>query len=178
MAFKYRYKPTDEAELDVTAFLNLMIVLVPVLLLTLTFTQISVLEIKLPELTGGFTSSADKQSKLEVVINEKGIKVFYPENRLIQDIPKIPVEEGTSEEGELKYDFEKLSTIMQALKKEFLENKKLQEKKDAVVMSCPTIGYQSLVSTMDAVKSYKTVVVSSVAEVELFPEISLGDAKC
>jgi biopolymer transport protein ExbD len=167
MAFKYRYRPTDDADLDVTAFLNLMIVLVPVLLLTLTFTQISVLEIKLPELTGGFTSSADKQSKLEVVINEEGIKVFYPENTLIQNIPKL-----TGEDGSEAYDFEKLSVIMQAIKQD------LQEKRDAVVMSCPTIGYQSLVSTMDAVKSYKTVVVSSLAEVELFPEISLGDTKC
>ena len=52
--FKYKEKGIDEAELDVTAFMNLMIVLVPVLLLSMTFTQISVLEIKLPELTGGF----------------------------------------------------------------------------------------------------------------------------
>jgi hypothetical protein len=28
---------------------------------------------------------------------------------------------------------------------------------------------------MDTVKSYQTVVVASVAEVELFPQISLGD---
>ncbi len=165
MSFKYKYKPTDDAELDVTAFLNLMIVLVPVLLLSLTFTQITVLEIKLPELTGGFTSSEESQSKLEVVINDSSIKVFYPTGTMVQD---IPVE--TAPDGSKLYDFERLSKVMQALKEE------LQDKRDVVVLSGPEIGYQNLVSTMDAVKSYKAVVVTSLVEIELFPEISLGDA--
>ena len=38
----------SEAELDITSFMNLMIVLVPVLLLSLVFTQIRVLNIQLP----------------------------------------------------------------------------------------------------------------------------------
>lgn len=166
MAFKYKHKGTDDAELDVTAFLNLMIVLVPVLLLTMTFTQVTVLEIKLPELTGGFSASPESQSKLEVVIKEQGIQVFYPENALVKDIPLLK-----NEEGEMEYDFEQLSLVMRALKD------KLQDKRDVVILSASTIGYQNLVSTMDAVKSYKTVVVSSLAEVELFPEISLGDVR-
>lgn len=165
MSFKYNYKATDDAELDVTAFLNLMIVLVPVLLLSLSFTQISVLEIKLPELTGGFTSSAESQSKLEVVISDKNINVFYPERTLVQTIPATKAEDGS-----LEYDFERLSKVMQLLKEQ------LADKRDVVLLSSPGIDYQSLVSTMDAIKSYKTVVVSSMVEIELFPEISLGDA--
>ena len=165
MSLKTRRKGTDEADLDVTAFLNLMIVLVPVLLLTMTFTQVTVLEVRLPELTGGAASSQDTQSKLEVVIDEKGIRVRYPENTLVQDIPIKQAEDGTPE-----YDFERLSLVMQALKKQ------LQDKKDAVILSSPNIAYQDLVSTMDAVKSFKTVVVTSLEELELFPEISLGDA--
>lgn len=164
--FKYKHKGTDEAELDVTAFLNLMIVLVPVLLLTMTFTQVTVLEIKLPELTGGFTPSSDSQSKLEVVINENSIQVFYPENKLIKKLPLIK-----NEQGEKIYDFPQLSLVMRALKEQ------LTDKRDVVILSAGDITYQDLVSIMDTVKSYKTVVVSSVAEVELFPEISLGDVR-
>ena len=165
MNFKYRYKPTDEAELDVTAFLNLMIVLVPVLLLTLTFTQVAMLEIKLPELTGGFSTSPDEQSKLEVVIDEEGIKVFYPERTMVQKIDAETVADGSK-----LYDFEKLSLVMRALKEQ------LSDKKDVLILSGPDIDYQNLVYTMDAVKSYKTVLVTSLVEIELFPEISLGDA--
>lgn len=167
MSFKYRYKPTDDAELDVTAFLNLMIVLVPVLLLSLTFAQITVLEIKLPELTGGSNSSSESQSTLEVRIEEKGIKVFYPANTMVQNIPAKAAQDGSK-----IYDFERLSKVMQALK----EREQLKDKKEVVVLSSPKIGYQHLVSTMDAVKSYKKVIVSSLVEIELFPEISLGDA--
>lgn len=167
MSFKYRYKPTDDAELDVTAFLNLMIVLVPVLLLSLTFAQITVLEIKLPELTGGSSNSAESQSKLEVRIEENGIKVFYPTNTMVQDIPATLGKDGIT-----SYDFERLSKVMQALK----EQEPLKDKREVLVLSSPKIGYQHLVSTMDAVKSYKKVIVSSVVEIELFPEVSLGDA--
>ncbi len=167
MSFKYRYKPTDDAELDVTAFLNLMIVLVPVLLLSLTFAQITVLEIKLPELTGGTTSSADPQSKLEVRIDDASIKVFYPTNTMVQEIPATVAVDGSK-----IYDFKLLSKVMQALK----EQEQLKEKREVLVLSSPQIPYQHLVSTMDAVKSYKKVVVSSLVEIELFPEVSLGDA--
>ncbi|MBX2808577.1 MAG: biopolymer transporter ExbD [Cellvibrionaceae bacterium] len=164
MALKYRYKGTDHAELDVTAFLNLMIVLVPVLLLTMTFTQVTVLEVKLPELTGGFENSSDSQSKLEVVINRSSIDVFYPENTLVKKIPMITVD------GNVKtYDFAQLALIMRALKE------KLNDKRDLTILSGANTRYQDLVATMDAVKSYKTVLVSSLVEVELFPEISLGD---
>ena len=168
MSFKYRYRPTDEAELDVTSFLNLMIVLVPVLLLSLTFAQITVLEIRLPELTGGSGVSPDSQTNLEVVLADEGIKVFYPNNRsLVKDIPLV-----TQEDGNASYDFATLSLVMQALKKDAA----LQEKREVLLLSAAEVAYQDLVSAMDAIKSYKTVVVTSPVEIELFPEISLGDA--
>lgn len=167
MSFKYRYKPTDDAELDVTAFLNLMIVLVPVLLLSLSFAQITVLEIKLPELTGGSATSAESQSTLEVRIDTAGIKVFYPANTMVQEIPATK-----DEEGKATYDFDRLANVMMALK----ETEQLKDKREVLLLSAPKIGYQNLVSTMDAVKSHKKVIVSSLVEIELFPEISLGDA--
>lgn len=164
MNFKFQYKNTDEAELQITSFMNLMIVLVPVLLLSMTFTQITVLDIKLPDLTGGAAVSEEAQSKLEVRVEETGFKVFYPEKVLIQEIPVIEGEEGST------YDFDQLSVVMQEVKRQ------LSDKRDILVLSSPEIGYQNLVFTMDAVKSYKTVVAASVVEIELFPEISLGDA--
>lgn len=165
MNFQFKYKGTDEAELDVTAFLNLMIVLVPVLLLSMTFTQITVLEIKLPELTGGKNNSEEAQSQLEVVIQDEGFKIYYPTNVLIQEIPMLAKDSGVQ-----SYDFAQLSLVLQEVKSQ------LKDKRDALVRSAPSVGYQDLVFTMDAVKSYKTVVVASLVEVELFPEISLDDA--
>jgi biopolymer transport protein ExbD len=165
MAFKMPPKGTDDAELDVTAFMNLMIVLVPVLLLSMTFANISVLDLKLPELTGGSYASIASQSTLEVVVDDQGIRVYFPENTLIKAMPPT-----LNTAGETRHDFATLSAVMQALKKEMID------KKDIVIRLDKNTSYQNIVQTMDTVKSYKTVVVSSLVEYELFPEISLGDA--
>lgn len=164
MNLKFHYKGTDDAELEITSFMNLMIVLVPVLLLSMTFTQVTVLDVKLPELTGGPAVSANAQSELEIRITTEGFRIFYPDNVLVKSIPLIESADGKT------YDYEQLSLVVQELKRQ------LPEKRDALLLSEPSVDYQSLVFTMDALKSYKTVVAASMVEIELFPEISLGDA--
>ncbi|PCK04843.1 MAG: biopolymer transporter ExbD [Alteromonadaceae bacterium] len=220
MALRLPDQGTDDTELDVTSFMNLMIVLVPVLLLSMTFASVSVLDIKLPELTGGYSASEAAQASLEVVVLPKAIKVYFPSNTLIGEIPA-----EKTDEGDTTYDFYALNELMWAVKKKIkseIEGKEvLQEsvattqkteknadlvqtpaagspdgesstpseganegagnkkdpndKRDIVIRLHKSINYQSIVATMDAVKSYKTVVVNSVVEYELFPEISLGD---
>ncbi|WP_188150627.1 ExbD/TolR family protein [Teredinibacter waterburyi] len=181
MNFKFKYSGTDEAELDVTSFMNLMIVLVPVLLLSMTFTQVTVLDVKLPDLTGGAVSSDDSQSQLEVVVDPSGFKVIYPTDVVIKEIPRLvsaspsdsgeqPVNETDGDGSAGGYDYLMLSQVLQEVKRQ------LPEKRDAVVLAMPNTHYQDLISTMQAVKSYKTVVAASVVEIELFPEISLGDS--
>ena len=165
MNFKYKHKTEKQADVDVTSFMNLMIVLVPVLLLSMTFTQTTVLEIKLPELTGGTGVSATAQSKLEVEISNTGFKVYYPENTLVQEIPVTQTEEGPV------YDHRQLSYILQLIKRQ------ASEKREVLLRSQLNIAYQHIVATMDTLKSYRTVVAASVVEIELFPEIALDDAR-
>jgi biopolymer transport protein ExbD len=161
MSFKIQRKGTDDAEIDVTSFMNLMIVLVPVLLMSMTFTKVTVMEINLPELAGGSAGNSLSQSQLEVMVRNSGIKVYFPAGSLIKDIPLL--EDGVQ-------DFNLLSQVLRSLKD------KVSDKRDALVLSAPVLNYQSLINTMDTVKSYRTVVAASLVEVELFPEISLGDA--
>lgn len=170
MNFKFQYKGDDETDLDVTSFMNLMIVLVPVLLLSMTFTQITVLDVKLPDLTGGVYNSDSSQSQLDVLVNKEGFKVFYPSNVMLQEIPLKTelLEDGTEVQV---YNYLQLSRVMQEIKQQ------LPEKRDVTVKLAPDVDYQSLISTMQNVKSYQTVVAASVVEIELFPEVSLGDAK-
>lgn len=164
MAFRYKYKARNDADLDITSFMNLMIVLVPVLLLSITFTQIRVHETRLPDLTGGGTVSEESQPRLELVVNQDGFSIHYPDrSSLLKELPVLETESGTA------YDFEGLSQVMQDIKTQ------MSERRDILVLANSDLNYQNLVSTMDAVKSYHTVVAASVVEVELFPEISLGD---
>ncbi|CCK76843.1 MAG: biopolymer transporter ExbD [Oleispira antarctica] len=160
MGFKIKRQNTDDADIDVTSFMNLMIVLVPVLLMSMTFTKISVMEINLPELGGGPSSSSMDQSQLEIMVRKSGIQVYFPSGSLVKDIPLL--ESGTQ-------DFQTLSLVMREVKQ------RVTDKKDALILLTKDLEYQTLLNTMDTVKSYQTVVVASLAEVELFPQISLGD---
>lgn len=161
MAFKIKRHATDDAEIDVTSFMNLMIVLVPVLLMSMTFTKITVMEINLPELSGGASASTLNQSQLEVVVRKESLQVFFPTGSLVKDVPLL---------ANGQHDFPTLSKVLREVKN------RVSDKKDALILSAADLPYQTLISVMDTVKSYQTVVVASLAEVELFPQISLGDA--
>lgn len=158
----------QEADLDITAFMNLMIVLVPVLLMSMVFKQVSILQLNLPDLTGAETSSSEKNRQLEVVLRDAQIEVFYPSGVLVKTIP------AAEKEGELVHDYKTLSLVLQEIKK--AEQSAKNDKRDALLLSESGIDYQELVSAMDTLRAFETVVATSKVEVELFPEISLGDA--
>ncbi|UTW48448.1 biopolymer transporter ExbD [Bacterioplanoides sp. SCSIO 12839] len=160
MSFKIKRSNTDAADIDVTSFMNLMIVLVPVLLMSMTFTKITVMEINLPELNGGPGTTSLDQSQLEIQVRENGMGVYFPAGTLIKDIPK---------NEQSQYDFQTLSLVLRELKKQ------VSDKRDALIMLGKELEYQTLINTMDTVKSYQTVIAADLVDVELFPEISLGD---
>ncbi|MCG2579617.1 MAG: biopolymer transporter ExbD [Marinobacter sp.] len=160
----------EEADIDITAFMNLMIVLVPVLLMSMVFNHIAILELNLPDLTGAQTASAEKNRQLEVVLRESAIEVYYPSGRLVKTIDNIKGEEPENS----RHDFKTLSTVLQEIKRKLAASN--VDKRDALLLSEAGVSYQSLVFTMDALRSAKTVVVADEVDVELFPEISLGDA--
>jgi biopolymer transport protein ExbD len=160
MGFKIKRQDTDSADIDVTSFMNLMIVLVPVLLMSMTFTKISVMEINLPELGGGSSASSLDQSQLEIMVRKSGMQVYFPSGSLVKDIPLL--ESGIQ-------DYQTLSLVMREIKQ------RVANKKDALILLTKDLEYQTLLNTMDTVKSYQMVVVADVADVELFPQISLGD---
>jgi biopolymer transport protein ExbD len=56
------------AELDVTAFINLIVVLVPFLLSTAVFTRLSVIDLALPAQNSGVEQLKVDELKLEIVI--------------------------------------------------------------------------------------------------------------
>ncbi|KGJ95005.1 biopolymer transporter ExbD [Colwellia psychrerythraea] len=155
---------TPEAELDITSFMNLMIVLVPVLLLSLVFSQVRILNLQLPAATQAANNPKDEPKVLELIITQAGFDLNYPAGILLKKFDKTA-------QG---YQFAKLSTYLQDLKLTFQQNK--HDKSDIVLLLAPEIDYQTIVSTMDTVRSFKAVVAANLVDAELFPQISLGDA--
>jgi len=158
-----RHGRQQEAELDITAFMNLMIVLVPVLLMGMVFSQITVIELKLPRAAIA-AEQAGEERQLEVVIKTDGLQVNYPAGVLLREFPK---QEGVQ-------DVKGLSDFLQQVKRELRE--KGVDKKSIALLSMEDTTYQEIVSVMDSVRSFQAVIATSVVNAELFPEIALGDA--
>lgn len=155
----------QDAELDITSFMNLMIVLVPVLLMMMVFSRITVLELALPQLGEANEQNIDvKDQRLELVVRADNIAVYFPQGYLVKDLP-------ISEQG---YDYAGLQLVLRQIKQTLI-NKNI-DKKAATLLLEEAIPYQVIVTLMDTTRSYQDVVVASVVDAELFPEISLGDA--
>jgi biopolymer transport protein ExbD len=156
----YRRRTKDAHELDVTTFLNLMVVLVPFLLITAVFSRMTIIELNLPSSAGAASNSADS-FRVEVIVRESGIKVTNG-NAIIASIPKKDDE----------FDLEKLSDFMVSLKKQYPRH-------DAVsVLMEAHIPYDYLIRVMDIVRSVELPGEDEgVYELfTLFTEISVGDA--
>lgn len=162
---RIRKRKSEDPDLEITSFMNLMIILVPVLLMSMVFSHITVLDLKLPDIiTGGAASNPTENQMLELVILPDRLVVNYPAGAPLKTVPK---KDGT-------YDFKLLSEVLQEVKR-LLKDQGI-EKRDIFILSQPDTDYQTLVSAMDTVRSFKAVVAASLVEAELFPEISLGDA--
>jgi len=155
-----------EVELDITSFMNLMVILVPVLLLGMVFSQVRILNLQLPVNSAQENLPEDKVEKvLELVITDQALELNYPAGVLLKVFTK---------KEQQSHDFKALSIYLQDLKLTFQQQK--IDKSDIVILLAPNVEYQTLVSAMDTVRSFKAVVAANLVDAELFPLISLGDA--
>ena len=153
-----RRRVHEAAELNITAFMNLMVILAPFLLITAVFSRMAVLELNLP----GRSSASEEtppEFQLEVTVRADRIDVGDRDTGLLKRIPLS---------GE-EYDLEALSAFLQDVKAKY------PDKVDATILVEPQIAYDVLVQVMDAVR-VKALDDQSLAQGELFSEISIGDA--
>jgi biopolymer transport protein ExbD len=148
---------TTEYELNITAFLNLMVVLVPFLLVTAVFSRITVLDLALPGPGGG--APAEDRLRLEVTVRADRIEVADRGGEPIV----IPNRAGG-------YNLDSLSEVLKAVKARY------PAQTDATILLERDIPYETMIHVMDAVRVGTIVQAASAAKVELFPEISIGDA--
>ena len=149
----------EQAELSITAFMNLMVILVPFLLITAVFSKISILELDLPS-KSEVVKQDTKKLELEVVVRENKLRVQDRNRGVLKTI-------ANTKEG---YDLAALNEYLQALKN------KHQDITTATILLEPEISYDILVQVMDAVRLAEVEKQGEMIRAELFPEISVGDA--
>ncbi len=162
-----RLKKAD-AELDITSFMNLMIVLVPVLLMMMVFSRITVLELSLPGLEGISEASDIEKQQLEILVAPEGVAVFFPAGYLVKALPPVKQDDGS----ELQ-DWDGLQSVLKQVKQTLLG--KGVEKRDVVLLVDDNVPYQHVISLLDTTRSYEDVVAASVVDAELFPEVSFAE---
>lgn len=157
----YKRRTGNTYEIDVTTFLNLMVVLVPFLLITAVFSRLTIVELDLPSTAGGQAESADN-FRVEVIVREEGI-VISNGTGTIATIPKTDEDE---------YDLDTLSEYIVELKREYPDHE------EASVLMESHIPYDYLIQVMDIVRSIEvpTDTEEEFELVALFTEISVGDA--
>nr|MBV6628400.1 biopolymer transporter ExbD [Oceanococcus sp. HetDA_MAG_MS8] len=157
----------DPGELNITAFLNLMVILVPFLLITAVFSRLAILEVTLPSPDTSEPPAEQDEPPLPpptVLVRESGLALRKPDGQ--------EVEWPRSDAGE--YDFNALNVALRNVKANASDEDKSKEA--AVVLLQPAINYDILIQVMDAVRSTKVDDAQGTrTEVALYPEISLGE---
>jgi len=151
---------TETAELNITAFMNLMVILVPFLLITAVFSRLAILELNLP---GSSTEPAEQKEltfQLEVTVRQGQIEVG---DRNIGALGVYP-------NGIDGYNYEALSKKLSEIKQSY------PEKTDAAILLESEIAYDTLVQVMDRVRIAETIDGERIVREDLFPDISIGDA--
>jgi biopolymer transport protein ExbD len=159
----HRQRHKEAEELNITAFMNLMVILVPFLLITAVFSRLAVLELNLPNAQSQVVDQPpERELQLEITIRENSIEVGD------RNEGRLQLFENSAE----SYDLAALSDYLQNVKRSF------PDKADATVLLEPDIDYQTIVEVMDTVRVVQLVDDASreVVRYELFPEISIGDA--
>lgn len=153
-------RPKETPELDITTFLNLMVVLIPFLLISAVFSRVAIMELSVPTGAGGGASSKPNFS-IEVIVRDRGLELANG-SRVVAAIPK----------KEEQYDLKTLSEMLIRLKADY------PEKEEATVLLEPKIEYDYLIKVMDAVRGAEIRREGSeeVQKLVLFPSISIGDA--
>jgi len=158
MRSRFRRHRLEPEEMNITAFMNLMVILVPFLLITAVFTRLTILELNLP--AGSSAAANSQQLQLEIIIRSDALEIGERSRGVIKRLDKTA-------KG---YDTKALSQVLQQVKEKF------PDKTNATILSEANTSYETMVQVMDAVRVYTVVSAGSVTQYELFPEISIGDA--
>ncbi len=152
------------AHLEITAFINLIVVLVPFLLATAVFTRLAVIDLALPAPSSALEPLKGKDLQLEVVIRRDAIEVGDRIGGLIERIPRHAAGAPAGQAVQA------LGALIVQIKQKF------PAQTQASVLAEPDTPYDDLVQVMDALRGSVVAQGAQLIRTPLFPDLSIGDA--
>jgi biopolymer transport protein ExbD len=158
VARRHRKRGGDD-DMNITAFMNLMVILVPFLLITAVFSRLTILQLNLPGESTPTTQQTEEDT-FEIIVRKDQLQVATRRTGLLKAIPNVPS----------GYDTVELANFLKQLKARF------PDKTDATVLVEADTSYDTVVQIMDTVRAYTVPEGAKTSMAELFPDISIGDA--
>ncbi len=151
-----RRHPPAVPELNVTAFMNLMVVLIPFLLITAVFTRITWLEMNLPAPPAAVS---DPPKQITLIVRQGALELRSPDGAM-QRLPRTTVD----------YPYARLRERLLALKTQ------TPDIAGVLMLLEPELRYGELVDLMDVVRVQPQVAQGQIRYLPLYPDIAFGDA--
>jgi len=154
-------------DLNLVPMMNLVLLLIPTILITASFVEITVINVAAPQIGGGAPTEQEKPEKpplnLTIVLTDQGFTIAGSGGVLGQAEADPNAAKGPTipKTGDGKYDWEGLTRKLVEIKDAFPEETKV------IINAEPDIKYEFLVGTMDAARETKD-------RRELFPDVVLS----
>jgi biopolymer transport protein ExbD len=156
-----RHRQREAGDLSITAFMNLMVILVPFLLITAVFSRMTILELNLPSSSESLPETP-QAINLEIVVRKDLIEVADRGSGRLGPVFRN-TDGGPDYEGVAKF-------LVEEIKPRF------PDLAAVTILVEPDIAYDTVVQVMDLARVQTVTEGSRVYQVDLFPEISIGDA--
>jgi biopolymer transport protein ExbD len=158
----HRMRRRDPAEMNITAFMNLMVILVPFLLITAVFSRLAVLQLALPAPDTDAVPPENDTPRLSVIVRTDQLQVVV-NGSVLQSF----------ELTESGFDLQAVNSLVVKVRERIPA-----EVTSVTVLLEPDVDYDQLIQVMDAVRmklpDENTVSVSE--RTPLFPDVAIGDA--
>jgi len=153
-----RHRRHEAAELNITAFMNLMVILVPFLLITAVFSRLAIIELNLPTSQAAADQVEEPRFQLEITVRSDVIEVG---DRNVGVLKRLEARADG-------HDLDGLSDYLAEVKGNF------PDQVEATLLLEPDISDDVLVAVMDRVRVGGDA--AGAGRPELFPDIAIGDA--
>ena len=158
-AMRNHAKYRGRNDLNIVPMIDMMVILVFFLLFTAVFSNTNILELNLPA-PNSSVPELPQGLNLEVIVRQNSIEIADRNSGVLRTLPK--------KAGE--YDYQGLSEFLQFVKSKYPDTLA------ASVLLEADIPYDVLVQTMDNTRVWQNDEGPGMKLVELFPDISVGDA--
>lgn len=158
---RHRHRGQSQDDLNITAFLNLMVILVPFLLITAVFSRLAILEVALPA-----PATSEPQQPPEE-------EPLPPPTILVRaDALVLRAPDGSEQRYDGGVSDDSLAELNAALQRIKFGD---VSKEAAIVLLDGDTPYDTLIQVMDAVRLTRIAQDEEMVNVPMFPQISLGE---